>query len=207
MTLETLLFNILELGITGVIASIMYFTYYQVHSKLSYNKNFNVTIFMISLVTLVLFDAIEGNMNVSIGMLGALSIVRFRTNIKDIRDIVFVLWSLSIGIICSAGHYEMALILSAVACVYMIFTSNQTNEKTLLLVIRGSSSDIYQIEKTIDTNYKNKTVKAKNLLKDSYELVYEVMPNTKEVISIEKELFDISGVDSVNILAANTEVA
>ncbi len=205
--MTTLITNIIELIITAGAAAIMSFAYYKIHSTLTYNRNFNITLFMISLVTLVLFDAIEGNMNVSVGMLGALSIVRFRTNVKDIRDIVFVLWSLAIGIICSTANYEMAYILSIVSCGFLILTCKQGSDKAQLLVLRGSNSDISHIETVIADHYKTITVKAKNLLSDSYELVYEVQGAKEVSTNIEREMFTISGVDSLNLLASNTEVA
>ncbi len=205
--METYLGILLQLEITAAIAAIMFFTYYKIHTELTYNKNFNVTLVMISLVTLVLFDAIEGNMNVSVGMLGALSIVRFRTNVKDIRDIIFVLWALAIGIICSTANYEMAVMLSLVSCAFLIFTSKQTVQKSQLLVVRGSNSDIDLVEDVISNHYKSLEVKAKNMLADSYELVYEVQGERNVQTNIEKEIFKLNGIDSMNLLAANTEVA
>ncbi len=205
--MNTYLEILFQLEMTAAISAIMFFTYYKIHSELSYNKNFNVTLVMISLVTLVLFDAIEGNMNVSVGMLGALSIVRFRTNVKDIRDIVFVLWALAIGIICSTARYEMAIMLSLVSCVFLIVTSKQTIQNSQLLVVRGSNSDIDLIEDTIANHYKSLNIKAKNMLVDSYELVYEIQGEKNVKTNIEREIFKLNGIDSINLLAANTEVA
>ncbi len=197
----------ITLFITGLVTIFMFYTYKQVHSTISYNKNFNITLVLVSLITMSLFSAIESNINISLGMLGALSIVRFRTNIKDIRDVVFIFWSLAIGIICSTGEFIMAFIVSIVISGVMIMGGKNHKGKAHLIVVRGSNADLTNIEEIIATHYTEVTVKAKNLLADSFELVYEVYGEKIKANPINDAMFAVEGVDSMNILAPNTEVS
>ena len=85
-----------------------------------YSKNFNISLAVMSLITAAIILAMQSNLVISLGMVGALSIVRFRTAIKDPMDLAFLFWSISIGIICGAGLYEIALVTSVGVTVFIL---------------------------------------------------------------------------------------
>lgn len=200
--------HILEvLSVAMLLSAILYVTYILSYTALNYNKKFNITLVMMSIITTVLMSSVQTNMMLSIGMLGALSVVRFRTNVKDTRDIGFIFWALSIGITSASGNYFIGALSSIIISVLMIITSKESkNSNSLLLVVRGENVDIDIIQDIIRTNNTTYKVKAKNMLRDSFELVYELKTSKDEDNKIIDRLLKIRGIDSVNVLAPNTEV-
>lgn len=189
------------------LSAILYFTYKHSYTSLNYNKRFNITLMMIAFISTILMDLIQSNLALSLGMLGSLSIVRFRTNIKDSRDIGFIFWSMAIGISSSVGGYFIGIVGSVIMSIFMITTSkNLRGGDLLLLVIRGENTDINLIEKIINEAKGSNKIKAKNILADSFELVYEIKVAQDEDNKIINKLLSLEGIDSVNILAPNTEV-
>ncbi len=100
------------LFVTALLALYVFMIYRLVTRKVFYSKSFNISLAALSLITAAIILAMQSNLVISLGMVGALSIIRFRTAIKDPMDLVFLFWSISIGIICGAGLYEVALVTS-----------------------------------------------------------------------------------------------
>ena len=94
--------------VTALLALYIFAIYRLVTRKVFYSKNFNISLAVMSLITAAIILAMQSNLVISLGMVGALSIVRFRTAIKDPMDLAFLFWSISVGIICGAGLYEVA---------------------------------------------------------------------------------------------------
>lgn len=187
-----------------LLSVILYGAYRLANTKESYQPQFAVTLVTMALISTVLMDLIQSNLALSLGMLGSLSIVRFRTNIKDTRDIGFIFWSMAIGIASATQSYLIGCIGSVVLAVVMFMTKNTgTENQHLLLVVRGSNTDLDQIQKIVGYHTNSNLVKAKNILADSFELVYEVeIPETNSNKVIET-IFELGGIDSVNLLAQN----
>ena len=196
--------NLISLVVSLVFALIMWATYKLSYNREEYKVNFAVTIVSLAIISTILMDLIKSNLALSLGMLGSLSIVRFRTNIKDPRDIAFIFWSMAIGIASATESYIIAILGSAVLALTMILSKKRYNNiHTMLLVVRGSQSDIDCIQNIIMTRTNNCNVKAKNILADSFEMVYEVDINAEEENSIIDDIFMLKGIDSVNLLAQN----
>ena len=106
--------------VTCVLACYIFLIYRLMTRKSFYSKGFNVSLAAISVITAAIILAMQSNLVISLGMVGALSIVRFRTAIKDPMDLVFLFWSISIGIICGAGLYEVALLTCLVVTVLVL---------------------------------------------------------------------------------------
>ena len=137
-------------------------------------------------------------------MLGSLSIVRFRTNIHDPRDIGFIFWSMAIGIAAATQSYLIGAVGSIVLAVIMIVSKNKGERNNpLLLVVRGSNADLDTIQEIIQGTTDHSIVKAKNILSDSFEVVYEVQCDRKKENRVIEEIFELGGIDSVNLLAQN----
>lgn len=165
---------------------------------------FAATLVALAIISTILMDLIQTNIALSLGMIGSLSIVRFRTNIRDPRDIGFIFWSMAIGIASATQSYLIGCIGSVVLAAVMFMTKNTgTENQHLLLVVRGSNTDLDQIQKIVGYHTNSNLVKAKNILADSFELVYEVeIPETNSNKVIET-IFELGGIDSVNLLAQN----
>lgn len=185
--------------------SIVMWTAYRIsHDKKSYQSEFGVTIIVLALISTVLMDLIRSNLALSLGMLGSLSIVRFRTNVKDFRDIGFIFWSMAIGIASATESYVIGIIGSAFLFIIMVTTKPQCKAfQKMLLVIRGSNVNLDSVQAIVATLPRKNNIKAKNVLSDSFELVYEVELRDKDTNYIVDELFNLDGIDSVNVLAQN----
>lgn len=183
---------------------ILWATYRLSNTKSTYQPRFAATLIVLSLLSTILMDLIQSNLTLSLGMLGSLSIVRFRTNIKDTRDIGYIFWSMAVGLAAATGCYLIGGIGSLLLMLLMLATKKSavaTNE--MMLVIRGSNTDMDAINTLVQQKCMFSTVKAKNILSDSYEIVYQVHISQKESNPMIRNLFDLGGVDSVNLLAGN----
>lgn len=182
-------------------SGIMILTYRLVNQIHSYDAKFAVTLLTLALISTILMDLIQSNLALSLGMLGSLSIVRFRTNIHDPRDIGFIFWAMAIGIAASTRSYVIGMTGCTVLMAVMLLSKKDAQDSPLL-VIRGSNTDLDRLQRLL-VSLNQSTIKAKNILTDSFEIVYEVrLPAAKENQLIEN-IFELGGIDSVNLLAKN----
>lgn len=185
-----------------LLTAILWFSYRFANTKKTYRPQFAATLVTLAVISTVLMDLIQSNLALSLGMLGSLSIVRFRTDIRDPRDVGFVFWSMAIGLAASTQSYGIGLIGSIVLAIFMILSARRCCvQQEMMLVVRGSNADIRAMEDTIEDECLKSEIRAKNILSDSFELVYTVsLPNKTGDYLIER-LFRLGGVDSVNLLA------
>ena len=130
-------------GVTLLFALYIFFIYRILTRKNFYNKSYNTALAAVALITAAVIITIQSSIVVSLGMVGALSIVRFRTAVKDPLDLVFMFWALAIGIICGVGLFDIAGILSIVVTV-MIFLLDRLHaaQSPINLMILGSHCDM-----------------------------------------------------------------
>lgn len=166
-----------------------------------YSKSFNVSLILMCVITAAIIVTIQSSVVVSLGMVGALSIVRFRTAVKDPLDLIFMFWSISVGIICGAGMPALAVMLSLGATVLaLVFYRLPDARKSMILVINASSNECAEVVLEIVGRYdKNYTVKSRNLTKDNTDFLMEVrLKNYEELL---KKLNEIEEVTSVSVVA------
>lgn len=183
------------------------FLAYRVLTRKSFfDKNFMISLPVIAVITGAIILTVQSNIVISLGMVGALSIVRFRTAIKDPIDLAFLFWAISIGIICGAGLALIAVILSVIITVGMFFLDWLTLGKaSKLLVINashaGAEEDIVRITKKY-CKYHN--IKSRTISNKAFDLVIEVrLSQERELIT---EISELSGVSFVSLLAHDGEV-
>ncbi|MGN0307508.1 MAG: DUF4956 domain-containing protein [Lachnospiraceae bacterium] len=129
--------------ITFIIAVYIFFVYKMVTKSDFYFKNFNISMAIISVVTAGIILAMQSSIVISLGMVGALSIVRFRTAIKDPLDLLFLFWSIGTGIICGAGLYKIAVILAILVTVGILFLDMlPLRLNPYVLIINAQSKDV-----------------------------------------------------------------
>lgn len=197
----------ISLAFTGILAGIMYFTFKNSRPELVYDPKFNVTLVMISIVVTLMLQLVGSNLALSVGIMGSLSIVRFRTNTKDPRDLGFVFWSMAIGLASATSNWVIGLVGSVVLALFIIWTSDKAiSSNVMLVVIRGSEANVPQIADTVLRNVSNARLKAQNLLGESFEVVYEIKTTHEIEQRVVSEIMTIEGVDSVNMLAPSAEV-
>ena len=157
-----------------------------------------MSLIALSVITAAIILTIQSNIVVSLGMVGALSIIRFRTAVKDPLDLVFLFWSIGAGIMCGAGFALIAVISSVVITVIMLISAHVPASKTAgILVV---NADDYKSEAMItDTVKKNSSlmkVQARNVTKDSLDMTIEVWSKDEN-----KLIEELIGLD--NVLAAS----
>ena len=162
--------------LTTVIAVYIYLIYKQINKNSFYNKNFNMSLVALAIVTAAVILTIQSSIVVSLGMVGALSIVRFRTAIKDPMDLVFLFWSITVGIICGAGHAVIAILSSAIITVVVFcLASSKGGKPHMVLLVNSDSYEIEQdIMKVIEKYCQTYRVKARNLTQNHFDMAIEV---------------------------------
>lgn len=204
---------LLNLGVATFIGICIYVSYYISHIGTVYSRKFNVSLVMLTILTAMVMTVIGNNVALSLGMVGALSIVRFRTAIKDSRDTAYIFWTIIVGICCGVSDYFVAGIGTAIVFVVMLVFGAVKNDNRILLVVRGARNDDLKIESTIFEYYSHKAnLKVKNTTTKNVEYIYEL---TKKVYnkqltkkeSITDALYKIKNVEYVNLVVQNDEIS
>ncbi len=197
---------IVTLGFSALIGVFVYVVYRLTSGKDFYNRNFNKTLALLPVITAGIMLAMQNNLVLSLGMVGALSIVRFRNAVKDSMDLTFLFWSISIGIIAGAGLFELAIITSLGIAVFMFILDIFPSFKSpCLVVISADSSECYDDIKNCMSQFTRRCrVKSKNVSSKGMEIILEAKMNDNGALS--NAIMKISGVSSVNILSHDGEV-
>ncbi len=197
---------LLILLIAFMVSLIIYFTYKNTYSGVMYNPRFNVSLVMITMVTTIVMVVIGSNISVSLGMVGALSIIRFRTAVKDPRDTAFIFWGVVSGLACGTQNYTIVIVGSIVICLILfLFKRTTAIVNKYILIIKGDNINIDIIEKVLNKNLKSYVCKGKYLNKNNVELIYDIKFKKEISNRVIRELSEISGVDVVNIVTSNTD--
>ena len=185
------------LFVTALLALYIFAIYRLVTRKVFYSKNFNIALAAMSLITAAM---------ISLGMVGALSIVRFRTAIKDPMDLVFLFWSISIGIICGAGLYEVALVTSVAVTVFiLVLDMIPVSRAPMMLVVNSSKMDDEQTVLDVVGKYaKSYKVKSRNLSKGRLDMVVEL--RVKDESGLVSEVAALDGMIGASLIAHDGEV-
>ena len=194
------------LGVACLLALYIFFVYRVVTRKTFYSKNFNITLAGITVITASLILTMQSSVVLSLGMVGALSIVRFRTAVKDPMDLAFLFWSISVGIICGAGLAQVAVILSVVITAGILVLDNiPVTKAPMILVVNSDDLDAEDaITEAVKKYVKHVTVKSRNMTDASLDLVMEL--RTSEGSALVRDVKKIAGVTAVSLLAHDGEV-
>lgn len=197
---------IICIAITTLIAAYIFILYRIINRNSFYNKNFNLSLLALAVITAAIILTIQSSIIISLGMVGALSIVRFRTAIKDPMDLVFLFWSISVGIVCGAGFAVIAVIASVVLTCILLLANHLPIAKApqILLVNSGTFENEEEIMEIVEKHCILHKVKARNLTADHLDMAIEV--RVKEEASLVKELMKLENVTSASLIAHDGEV-
>lgn len=194
------------------LGAVIYISYRFSHVGASYSAKFNVSLWMMTLVTTLIMCVIGNNIALSLGMVGALSIVRFRTAIKDPRDTTYIFWAIAVGVCCGICDYLIAGIGSAVIfCLLLVLGTVKDNDRYLLIVRSAGSPEDTQVEEAVASQYKGKAkLKVKNSTAQEAEYIYELSAALLEKnggsTEITKALYALESVQYVNLVCQNDEI-
>lgn len=189
---------IVTLAFSLIIGFYIFFVYKYKTKASFYSKDFNGVLAGLPIITAGIVLAMQSSIVISLGMVGALSIVRFRNAVKSPMDLLFLFWSISIGIICGAGIYEIAIVLSLVLTIVLFGIDYiPGGNKSLLLVINADDIKIEEkINKILKKHSKNYKIKSRSISKNNVDLIIEFRSKyEKEIIidlSKEKHILNVS---------------
>jgi hypothetical protein len=195
---------IMSLVIALILGILIYLVYKKFYAGVIFSKSFAVTLIGMCVLTCMVTLAISTNIVISLGMVGALSIVRFRTAIKDPLDLLYLFWSITCGITAGAGMYLLTLAASAIIILMLAaFYSKSTAGQIYVAVIHyeGTETGDAIIRALTKTKY---YIKSKTLRGNLSELAIEIAVKNNDLY-IEEKIRDIDGVKDVTMIQYNGE--
>jgi len=195
---------IIAMGLAFALGLFILFVYKKTYTGVMYSAGFGVSLLGLTLVTTLIILAVTSNIILSLGMVGALSIVRFRTAIKEPLDIVFLFWSIATGIVLGAGLLPLAVLGSLfIGIILVVFVNRKSVDSPYILIVgsgeNGREEDILNL---LQQSVKRHRIKSKTVSDSGMELTYEVRlkENSTKFVGLVKE---IQGVRSVALVSYN----
>ena len=210
LTLEQI---ILRIGVAAVIGLVIYVSYWLSHQGTTYSRKFNVTLLVLTVLTATVMTVIGNNIALSLGMVGASSIIRFRTAIKDSRDTAYIFWTIIVGICCGVGDYQVAAVGSTMVFVLLLLLGRIRSDSRILLIIRADRVSEQKVEALVFELFQRKaSLRVKNTTPDSVEFIYELSRKMIEQAEgkgriITNELYALGNIQYVNLVTQNDEIS
>ena len=194
----------LALGLAFLLGLFIFLIYKKSYSGVMYSPSFGVTLIALTLITTLLILAVTSNIVLSLGMVGALSIVRFRTAIKEPMDIAFLFWAIAAGIVLAAGLIPLAVLGSLfVGAVLLVFSRQKNGESPYILVVHCADQDVEgQVRALVEARVRRLNLKSKSVAPGQIELNYEVRLRDGDAEFV-NELGELAGVDHVVLVSYN----
>ena len=193
--------SVLDMAIALVLAfglgMFIFLVYKKTYSGVMYSASFGTSLVALTMITTVVILAVTSNVVLSLGMVGALSIVRFRTAIKEPLDIAFLFWAIAVGIVLAAGMIPLAVIGSVIiGVILLVFVNRKSHKNPYIVVVRCDGHDAEAMAKSyLDTRTERCVVKSKSAQKGAVELNLEVRLRDDNTDFV-NELADMAGVQS-----------
>lgn len=200
--------SILDMAIALVLAFglglFIFLVYKKTFNGVMYSSSFGVTLIALTMITTVVILAVTSNVVLSLGMVGALSIVRFRTAIKEPLDIAFLFWSIGVGIVLAAGMIPLAVIGSVIiGVILLVFVNKKSHTHPYIVVVRCENHDAeVQVNKFLEEKTERCVVKSKSAQKGEIELNMEIRLKDDNTDFI-NNIADMNGVHSAVLVSYN----
>ncbi len=206
VTQFSVLDTLLGLGVALVIGLFIFLIYKKTLTGVLYSDGFALTLVGLSLVTTLVIMAVTSNVVLSLGMVGALSIVRFRAAIKEPVEIVFLFWALAVGIVIGAGMIPLAVIGSAIiGVILLLFGNRKVRENPYILVISCQNEQAEAIlHQALTETTRHYNVKSKTVTTAGIELTAELRTKNAST-SFVNSLLTIPGVSHATLVSYNGE--
>ena len=173
----------LSLAMAVVLGMLLYFVYRKTYRGTVYSKDFNLTLLLVAIITTLVMQAIGSNLALSLGMVGSLSIIRFRTAVKEPRDIAFLFWAIAIGLTCGSEMYLIGLLGSVVLTVVVCLANlDLYDATTYLLVLRTGTGAVDEaaLAAVLKKHTRAWKLRMRNQMADTEEFTYEVSFTRKQ---------------------------
>ncbi len=191
---------VINLCVIFVLSMLIFAVYKNTTKRVNYYSNFAIVIMLTAIVTGVIMMIIESNLVLSLGMVGALSIIRFRSAIKDPVDTAYIFWAVAVGIASGTGNHLLSLVSSLLIGVFVIVFSKITaTQLKEVLIIRGQAIDTAAVKAVLDCEKIKYTAKSKSLNGTYREFIYEI--NSASSDGLIEKLAAVNGIEGVNIVS------
>ena len=210
LTWQEITANIVAAALIGFV---IFVSYYITHRGTIYSKKFNASLVVLTTLTGTVMTVIGNNIALSLGMVGALSIVRFRTAIKDTRDTIYIFWTIIVGICCGVGDYLVACIGSGIVFMVFLILGCIKSDNRMLLIIRAARNKESTLHATVFRLFGNKaTMRVQNTTESTVELIYELTEKTlqrakKNKSSVADAFYELGEIEYVNLVMQNDEIS
>ena len=194
----------LALALSFCLGLFIYFVYKKTYSGVMFSRTFGGSLVAMTMITTMVILAVTSNVVLSLGMVGALSIVRFRTAIKEPMDIAFLFWAIAGGIVLAAGMIPLAIVGSVIiGLILIVFCNRKSTEKPFIAVITCEDEEAEKrVQQYLNGQVKKAVVKSKSAQKGNIELSYEVSLKDDDTGFI-TTLSDMEGVNSAVLVSYN----
>jgi len=202
----------IRMGVALLLGLVIFLSYRLSHAGTIYSRKFNFTLLLLTVLTTGVMTVIGNNLALSLGMVGALSIVRFRTAIKDSRDTAYIFWTIIVGICCGAGDFEVAAICSGAAFILSVLFGYARNDDRLLLIVRASRESAGQVEALVFRYFGTKArMRVKNTTEQAEEIIWEFSGSQLKKaeqgkLPILDAMYEFPGVEYANLVAQNDDI-
>ena len=178
---------VITLAFSLVLGVFVYFVYKKTFAGVMYSRSFNLSLILVAMVTTLVMIPMSANLGLSLGMVGALSIVRFRTAVKDAIDTIYMFWSIAIGICLGPGYFGIALLGSLIIGVVMVAATSfkRRGASPYLLILHHHESVTPQVRGLIKQIPGNR-VKSRTVSRDGVEMTVEVRVRTEDATFVDK---------------------
>lgn len=194
----------LAMLLSFAIGLFIFFVYKKTFAGVMYSASFGVSIMAMTMITTLIILAVTSNIVLSLGMVGALSIVRFRTAVKEPLDIAFLFWAISAGIVIGAGLIPLGIIGSVLIGIMLLVFVNKKSSDTPYIIVLNLENDKAELDSMamIKSKTKKSIIKAKTVSKSGIELTVEVRLADMSA-KLLNELLTISGVSNACLVSYN----
>lgn len=197
----------ISMGVAFVLSLIVYFVYKVTFNGVIYSKKFNISLVMLTMITSMVMNIIGSSVALSLGMVGALSIVRFRTAIKDPRDTAYIFWAICIGLgVGTSNYYIVCIGTVVIAFIAIILSLGIKNDESFLVIIRATGEASEEVRERLFKIYKSCKLRSETVADDYVEIVYQVKIKDNQDVKKYEKIREITGVSLVNLVSQNGEV-
>lgn len=211
LNFEVLLLNVMMAVVLGLF---VFLAYRITYSGTAFSKKFMVSLGAMIIITTTIMNVISNNVALSLGLVGALSIIRFRTAVKDVWDAMFIFWCIGIGICCGVSMYIQAVIGSVVILLLLVIFGRSRDDGKYLLVVKSEREAQNRVETTVAKYYdRSAHLRVRNTTNELGDLIYEVSRRAVNKsgqahgVSIADTLLKIDGVISVDLVQQTDDIS
>ncbi len=194
---------VIAMGLAFVIGLFIFVVYKKTFNGVMYSAGFGVSLIALTMITTLVILAVTSNIVLSLGMVGALSIVRFRTAIKEPLDIAYLFWAIAAGIVLGAGMIPLAVFGSlSIGVILVVFVNKKSTDHPYIMIVTCGSNAEKEVLNVIKENVKKQVLKSKTVSKSGIEMTLEVRLKGEESDFVNK-VADLDDVENAVLVSYN----